>query len=159
MRRDRLDVAFTVFLLLVVAWAVYEARNWDLRARLFPWAIGIPVLILVLVQLTGAVRAALSSSDTLAGTTEIYGDTEPGVALRRTLMIVGWLIGFAVAIWAFGFAYGGTLGTLLYLRFSSREKWWVCLAMSAGTAAFFWIMTTFLHVPFPRGAVLEMMGF
>ena len=159
MRRDRLDVAFTVFLLAVMVWAVFEARNWDIRARLFPWAIGIPVLVLVVVQLVGAVRSARGATDSLSGTTEIYGEMEPALALRRTLVIVGWMVGFAAGIWALGFAYGGTIGTLLYLKISAREKWLPSLAMAAGTSAFFWIMATYLRVPFPRGAVLDMLGF
>jgi hypothetical protein len=40
-----------VVLLAVVGWMVWEAGKWDLRARLFPLAVGVPALGLALLQL------------------------------------------------------------------------------------------------------------
>jgi hypothetical protein len=46
-------------MVLLITWVLWEARDWPFRARLFPWAIGIPVLALALIQLGLAVRSAL----------------------------------------------------------------------------------------------------
>jgi hypothetical protein len=57
--QKKIDLLFTFLLVLFVAWVVWEARDWPFRARLFPWAIGIPVLVMAVIQLGLAVRAAL----------------------------------------------------------------------------------------------------
>ncbi|MGE5816673.1 MAG: hypothetical protein ACM37Z_01530, partial [Deltaproteobacteria bacterium] len=38
--------AFVIFFIVFV----YEAESWRLQARLYPWAIGIPMLILAIIQ-------------------------------------------------------------------------------------------------------------
>ena len=51
MSRTRNDVLISAFLVLLLVWVVWEARDWPFRTRLFPWSIGFPVLGLALVQL------------------------------------------------------------------------------------------------------------
>ena len=43
-------IAFTGVLLAGFAWGVWEAREWGFRASLFPWVIGIPGIVLALLN-------------------------------------------------------------------------------------------------------------
>ena len=153
MRRDYFDLGFTLLLLALIGWTTFEARQWDARARLFPWAAGIPVLVLLVIQLIRQIRTMVTSPDGAA--LFVDANVEPRVAAQRTLQIAGWILGFAAFIWAMGFSIGGTLATLVYLKTSSREKWPVSIAITVGVGAFFWLLSTQLHVPFPRGFIVD----
>ncbi len=59
MLRKRADLVFSVLVLVMVVWMVWDAQNWTLRARLFPWTIGIPAMGLALLQVGFAVKNAL----------------------------------------------------------------------------------------------------
>jgi hypothetical protein len=142
-------------LLALISWTTFEASKWDDRARLFPWAAGIPVLVLLVIQVIRQTRTMLVASDGQKATLGGYEDAH--VALDRTLRVGGWILGFAVLIWAIGFPAGGTLGTLLYLKAAARERWPISLAITAGTALFFWILITFLYTPFPRGFIVDLL--
>lgn len=160
MRRERVDLLFAVFLLAFVAWATFEARGWDLRARLFPWAVGLPVLALLIVYVAMAARSALRPAPVRAPSSSAEEeDVDPVAARNRGVAIVAWMVGFAIVIWALGFAIGGTLATLAYLKTAARERWPISLAITGGTGLFFWLMLTFLHVPFPRGFVIDQLPF
>jgi tripartite tricarboxylate transporter TctB family protein len=177
--RDRAEVVFTALLLVVIGLAVWTAQAWGIRARLFPWAIGIPLLVLLsalLVTLVARqVRAASAKSAGLAGqlaateapvvepSAEAGGGgptAEAGAearARRRGLVLVGWLLGFLAAIWLLGFPVGGTLGTLAYLKLAARERWPISLSLTAGTAVFFLLMVRGLNTPFPAGTLFELL--
>lgn len=156
MRRDYLDLGFTLVLLALISWTTYEASKWDARARLFPWAAGIPVLVLLVIQLIRQVPTVLASR--ADGAAAASGDPEEARRMfRRTLNVGAWILGFALMIWVIGFALGGTLATLLYLKVAAREKWPISLSITVGTAAFFWILTTYLYVPFPRGFIVDLL--
>lgn len=145
---------FTLAVLVVVAAAVFGARDWELKARLFPWVIGFPVLglaaLLLLLQVTGLAQPSRSLADL-----NLQSDLEPAVARRRGLAIVSWLLGFAAAVWLLGFPLGGPLATLAYLKGAARERWPLSLALTAGTAAVFWLMANVLYIPFPQGLLLD----
>ena len=47
----RPQAIFSFLLLIFFIVFVYHAQDWRLQARLYPWAIGIPMIILALIQL------------------------------------------------------------------------------------------------------------
>jgi hypothetical protein len=152
-KRDHLDLGFTLLLLALISWTTWEARGWDARSRLFPWAAGIPVLVLLVVQLAKQVRVVAAAPTSSGSRDEHSADSER--ASRRTLQIVGWILGFAAMIWAVGFAIGGTLSSLIYLKTAARERWPISLAITVGIGMFFWLLINHLHVPFPRGFIID----
>lgn len=151
---------FTVLVLVVVGAAVWDARQWEIKARLFPWSIGIPIVGLTAILLVTQIVRLVKARRTDQPHAGVSGMTEAqfAVARRRAISIVGWLLGFLAAIWVLGFPVGGTLGTLGYLRWSARESWRMTLAISAGTAVFFMLMDKGLHTPFPPGTLFEILS-
>jgi hypothetical protein len=152
-RRDYLDLGFTLVLLAVISWTTWEARGWDARSKLFPWAAGIPLLVLLSLQLVKQVRVVAAGA--VPAGTRGAESAESDPKRRRTLQIVGWILGFAAMIWAVGFAIGGTLASLLYLKTAARERWPISLAITVGIGIFFWLLINRLYVPFPRGFLLD----
>jgi Tripartite tricarboxylate transporter TctB family len=160
--RDMQQIAFTAVILIVVSAAVWQAEQWAIKARLFPWVIGIPVIAMLLALLVQQIIRVVRSAPVRAevGVVEQFenvASAEAAAARRRGFTIVGWLLGFLGAIWLIGFPAGGTLATLGYLKLAAREKWPISLAISAGTALFFFLMINFLNTPFPRGEFFEML--
>lgn len=151
------SVFFTLVIVVVLAAALWESRGFGFRAGLFPWAIGIPVLalamLLLVLQLAG--KEQRPESNLVESDSSIPAD----VVTRRTVGILGWIIGYLAAIWLLGFMLGGTLCTFLALKFGSRERWPVTLAITAGVAAFIYgVFERGLRVPFPPGQLFTWVG-
>ena len=144
------NTLFTLILVLALAAALWQSRDFGPRAGLFPWVIGFPVLALAALQLV----LELAGKEQRAAM--FVPEPGPGIPApelrRRTAAILGWIVGYPAVIWLLGFTLGGTLCTLLLLKLGSRERWPVSLAMTAGVAAFIYgVFGQALHVPFPPG--------
>lgn len=170
-----LSALFTLSLLVLVAWAVWQAWSWVPGKGLAPRAIGIPTALLlgaVLVQqLRGKASAGTQRQEaTPAGDQEqsILGAAlveEAGPALdspeerRQTAHTIVWIVGFALAIWLLGFQVGIPLLTLLYLKLAGREGWLltVILVVSlwASIALFF---DCTIHIYFIPGQLFVWLG-
>ncbi|HSF57051.1 MAG TPA: tripartite tricarboxylate transporter permease, partial [Candidatus Binatia bacterium] len=152
--------AFAFFMMAIMAYVVYEAKYgfgaWEPRAALFPWVIGLPVLLLAVY---------IFVQDTLRSTRKVKVDeyrfytepeVDPAVARQRTLVIMGWIVGFFLAIWAFGFVAASAIATLAYLKLGAGERWPITLAISAACWLFFFgVFDYALQLPFPTGSVFE----
>jgi hypothetical protein len=172
-RRERLsrarnDVLISAFLVLLLVWVVWEARNWPFRTRLFPWSIGFPVLGLALVQFGIAFwkafhRQSDSEADEVRGEPGEIADSgaslDPKVLTRRTLSITAWTISFALGFWLFGFKVGGFLLSAAFLRFQARETWKMSILYGLGVYLFFFAgFEMALRFPLPPGIIAAALG-
>ena len=172
MPRTRNDILISAFLVLFSLWVVLEARGWPFRTRLFPWAIGFPVLALALLQLAYSLWSAIRHRS-IGEANSIHGKVdekaEVGVTLdatsvhRRTLTISVWTLAFALGFWLFGFNVGGPLLSLVFLRCQAYESWKMTVLYSLGVYLFFRLGFEFaLGVPLPPGVIatsLELQSF
>ncbi|ETW95529.1 MAG: hypothetical protein ETSY1_30260 [Candidatus Entotheonella factor] len=151
-RTNGWHVVFIALLVALIAWALWEAKTWGLRARLFPWVIGFPVLAMAVTQLGMDLAGAVFTRATEP--TEHPHDATP--VARRTTIITAWILGFFALIWLLGFPVAVPLCIWLYLTFGSREKWWLAALMTAlAWAAFYGLFEYTLHVPFPDGLIYQ----
>jgi len=158
----------SAFLVLLLAWVVWEARDWPFRTRLFPWSIGFPVLGLALVQFAiaswKAFRRRLDSE-----AHEVEGEpgekAESGAILdanlltQRTFSIAAWTIVFALGFWLFGFKVGGLLLSPAFLGFQARETW--KMSILYGLAVYLFFLVGFemaLGFPLPPGIIAASLG-
>jgi putative tricarboxylic transport membrane protein len=143
--------AFSLLIVVIFAWALWQSRDFGVRAGLFPWAVCIPGVLLGLGQLARDVtgRRESPAPDALGDVT----DTVPAeVAVRRTIEIGLWIVGFWIAIWLIGFSLATLAMTLLYLKVAARERWGITLALTAVCVAFVYgLFDKALGVPFPSG--------
>jgi putative tricarboxylic transport membrane protein len=148
---------FTLAIVLVVGTALWQSRTFGFRPGLFPWAVGIPLFVLAIAQLSVEVTRGV---DRPPGMLAAQGEAIPApIVARRTAVMFGWIFGYLVAIWLLGFTIGGVLCTFLSLKVGSRERWPISLAITAAMGAFvFGIFELTLHVPFPPGVLFDWIG-
>ena len=147
---------FTLSVVVLLALALWQSRNFGFRAGLFPWAIGIPTIILACAQLARDLygKKTKTSADISAS---VEHEVTPAEVKRRTISIILWTVGFFVAIWLLGFSYAVPLTMLAYLALSARERWTMVLSVSFFTWLFYWgLFEKMLNVPFPEGLLIRM---
>ena len=149
-----------VCLIFFVVFA-YLAKDWRLQARLYPWAIGIPMVILALIQvvldLKGVERKA--ESDGAPVDFQMTQTVDPVVAKQRTINIFSWIFGFLVGIWLLGFAITIPLFVFLYLKVQSKEPWLLSIILTAAAWFTFWgLFVWLLNLPFPEGLIFSWLG-
>ena len=149
--RLRARSLFTLFLIGLSAYAVISARNWPLGTRLFPWAIGIPVLVLSVIQLAIEIYQAMHPSKMRreeTGDLQVDLNISPREVARKAGNFFGWLLGFFFATWLFGFFVAVPLYGFLNLKFQAKEGWLLSLALTlAGFIFFVGLFDQILHLP------------
>ena len=144
-------ILFSGFLVLIIAWALWESRNFGYRAGLFPWVIGTPCLILAIVQL--AMDCLGKTRVSTVGVGEDAGaELPPAIVHSRTASILGWIFGYYVALWLLGFTLAVPILLFLHVKFGGREKWPITIILTLVSWAFFYgLFEWFLSIPFPEG--------
>jgi len=170
MRRSG-EVLFSLLIVVVAAWVVYQSAGWALRALglqpiasllpsgwgsrsgLFPLVVGLPVLIMAVAQLAIDVRGTRQTAGADGTAAEL--DLPPKVVRQRSAVILTTIVGFAVAIWLLGFIVAIPLVTFLFLKVASSESWTLSLALSAVAASVFYVLFVWwLNIPAPPGLLL-----
>jgi hypothetical protein len=154
--RRRSEVAFSLVIVMMAAYWIWEARSLPPRVQLVPYTIGFPVLAIALLQFVASLRALrqpltvdrpettsrppeggldFSSADAVAATATAElavadPEVDAAVAQRRGIQIFLWILGFWVAIMLLGFRVGAPLMTFLFLHIASREQLRVSLAFT-----------------------------
>jgi hypothetical protein len=148
---------FALIVIVVLAVALWQSRNFGFRAGLFPWVIGTPTLLLALGQLVRDLYGKKKKPASMPGEpTEAPIELEPAVVRRRTISIILWIIGFFVAIWLVGFSYAVPLTILLYLIFAG-ESWRITVAVTFFSWLFYWsLFEKMLNVPFTEGLLITL---
>jgi hypothetical protein len=134
---------FSFALATIAAYAVYTALKWPPKAALFPLTMGIPLLVLGLVQ-------------TLIDLRDPPPPEAGATTRRRTVLVFAWMGSFIALVLLIGFPIAVPLFVFSYLTLESREGW----ALSAGLAAAAWgffhlVFERLLHFPFEAGLLLQ----
>jgi putative tricarboxylic transport membrane protein len=157
--RPQAIFSFAIVIFFIVF--VYQAQEWKMQARLYPWAVGVPMLILALIQLIldwkGVER---KQRDDAAPVDFQFAQTvDPVLARKRTLNIFGWFFGFFAGIWLLGFTITIPLMVFGYLKIQSGEQWRLSLTLTAIAWFFFWsLFVRLLTLPFPDGLIFTLIN-
>lgn len=147
------SMLFTLCVVIVAACAVYSAKGWPLGTGLFPRFVGIPVLVLALVQLILEAYRSLRPAEakhTDTGDLQVDWTLGAGMVARRALGFFGWLLGLFFGAWLFGFFIAIPLFSFLYLKLQAKEGWLLCSVMTLGVFVFFvGLFDQILHVHWP----------
>ena len=133
-------------MLVIFAAMVAMASTYTAEARFLPLVIGVPGLVLCIIQFVNELR-------TKPGADEKTFTAEDRMA---ELKMFGWFAVFVFGIILFGFPYAAPIIVALYLHFSWGERWYVSL----GAAAFAWavlhgIFDYVLGLPLFEGLVYQ----
>ena len=113
---------FIIAVIVLLALALWQSRNFGYRAGLFPWVIGIPTLIFGVGSICqGALRQKEKEG---CGTGRIGRNPSRHRARARPAtnhLDPLWTVGFFVAIWLLGFSYAVPL-TILLVPKSRRQR-------------------------------------
>jgi len=143
---------FSFGMIVVFACALWPALSWSPRARIFPVAIFGPLLILTIANFINDLRRQPWTETINQAIAE--ADLDEATFRKRTRGILGWILGFFLAIWLLGFELGIPLATFIYLKVAARERWLTSLLVTAGSWAF--IVGLFgyvLEFAFPEAAL------
>lgn len=148
------SLLFTGGLIVIFAWSLWESKSFGFRAGLFPWAIGYPILALTLAQFILELMGK-GQGGGLEGEVDI--DLPKDVVRRRTVGILGWIVGFYLLIWFVGFSYAVPITTFFYLKLSGKENWRTTIIFTVATWAFFYgVFDYALNIPFPEGLLVSL---
>jgi hypothetical protein len=140
---------------------VYQAQEWRLQARLYPWAIGIPMVILAIVQVILDLKGvkAKESADATPMDYQFTKDVDPRTARKRAITMFAWLFGFFFAIWLLGFPIAIALMMFTYLKFQGGESWVLSVALTiVAWIVFYGLFVRLLNLPFPEGLLITRLG-
>ena len=155
--RERSALILALLVMAVSAYAAIGAIGWPLKTALFPLVISIPLFCLAAAEVAAIVLsgARLSPAKGLQPPTEA---SDPPAA-RRTLVTIGWILGFFAVILLLGFLVAVPIFVLLYLRLQGRESWVVSIAMTLAVSGLFYgLFDLMLHLPFSAGWLFSWFG-
>ncbi len=152
---------FSFLVLVFFGYLVWEAGEWRLQARLYPWAIGIPMVVLALLNVVNELwdLDTGKASDNAPADFQLTQTVEHHVAVRRTICILCWIVGFLAGIWLLGFSITVACMTFGYLKIQSKERWGMSLMLTAsGWLLYYVLFERTLLLPFPEGKLLLWFG-
>ena len=120
-------IIFTLIMLAILAGMVLVAAQYPPDSRFMPWVVGIPAIVLCLLQLGVDLRAARRSgrAQPQAG----VEDSDPPGTLRREAAMWGFFLGLVAGILLLGFLVAVPLFILLFLRIWARASWPLTLGL------------------------------
>jgi Tripartite tricarboxylate transporter TctB family len=147
-------------LIFFIVW-VYVAQEWRLQARLYPWAIGFPMVIFAVIQVILDLRG-FKPKETPDGAPvdfQFTKDIDPALAKKRAIIMFSWFFGFLLGIWLVGFPISIVVMMFTYLKIQSRESWVTSIGLTAIAFVFFWMLfVKLLTLPFPEGRIFAWLG-
>jgi uncharacterized membrane protein len=147
-------------LIFFIVW-VYYAQEWRLQARLYPWAIGFPMVILAVIQVVLDLRG-VKSKETSDGTPmdfQFTKEIDPALAKKRAIVMFTWFFGFLLGVWLLGFPISIVTMMFSYLKIQSKESWVTSISLTAVAISVFWMLfVKLLTLPFPDGRIFVWLG-
>jgi hypothetical protein len=144
------SLVFTFFVAVIAAGMVYTSRDWPLGTGMFPRSVGVPVLVMSLIQL---IMDAYRTMKTTGGQERETGDLQVDWTMStaevaaRGLEFAGWLLGMFFGILLLGFFITVPAFTLLYLKYQAKEGWTLTLWLTAIMLVFFvGVFDQILHI-------------
>jgi hypothetical protein len=137
------SVLFTLFVLLVVAAALYESRSFPYLGAIFPMAATIPAVFMAIAQLVLELRAA---------------NAAPGIETwPKTKLSLGYflsLVLFLCLILLLGFGIATALFTFVFLYGWVRTGWLYALIYTGSVVGVALLMSQLLALYWPQGILL-----
>ncbi len=157
----RVSDLFTVFIIVVLATAVYIASGWTLRASIIILVLGSLGVVLATMQLLLDIfmRRPADQPANLKYELPQIQQQDPRKALLGSLEIWAWLIGLLAAIALIGLQIALPLFVFTYSRFYGAS-WLISIVLTALITGFiFGIYNEVMHVYWPRSVLGEYLGY
>jgi hypothetical protein len=147
---------FPAIIAVLAAWGLTETAAWPIKTALYPRVIGIPLLVLAVAETVLSLRGKEAAGGGEAMDVSFSDEVPAGVARRRTVSIVAWMVGFYLAISLIGFPRAIPLFICAYLRGQAKEAWSISLLLPAvAWLGFYLLFVRLLHLPFGEGLLWQ----
>ncbi len=135
---------------------LWVGTDWPLEARLFPWLVAIPALVLSLVEFGRDLTTASGKARGQILDFQFAEGIDPAVARPRMLNIISWILSILAAVWLVGVEITMTGMTFAYLKFQGGERWGITLILTLIAWLFVRLLfIEFMSLPFPEGIIIE----
>jgi len=124
-------------------------------------AIGIPMIILALIQVILDLKGIESKADDSAAPVDFQmtRTVAPDVAFKRTVNIFTWFFGFFFGCWLVGFTITIPVIVFSYMYFHGKEKLWLAATLTVVAFIFYYsLFVRLLNLPFPDGMIQTWLG-
>ena len=144
-------VMFAIFVIMVViAW------DYPPQSRFLPLVIGIPGIVLTLVQLWVDVRRDVRGRPSPTSRTKASGSHQGTSQLRRELVLFAYFVGLVAGVLLFGFWVTVPVFLVVFLRLHERENWKFVIALTgASWLAIYIIFDQLLGIVLHTGFLTE----
>jgi len=143
---------FNIAVVLVLLAVVIMSLGYNPQARLMPLLIGIPILILAVIQTIIDFREAASEKKKMLTEEEIK---EAKRRFAKEINVSLWVVGLFLSVYLFGFLITTFAYTFLTLKVRSRFPWKQSLGVALGAWAFlYFVLYKLLEVDLYDGIVV-----
>ncbi|MBO6773415.1 MULTISPECIES: tripartite tricarboxylate transporter permease [unclassified Thalassospira] len=159
----RLTDIFTMGLICVLVWMVFEATTYTDMAALGPLIVGWFSLGCLVLSLTNQIFRRPARGDSLAigqsssrkevhlDLVEDYNGLPVGKIILRAGVFFGWMIAFMISMAIIGLIPTVLLFVVVYMRAENREPWKLVLPLAIGATVFVYVVfDLFLAIPWPE---------
>jgi putative tricarboxylic transport membrane protein len=153
-----LGVIFTGFLVAIFAYGAYEAREFPLLARIFPYWIALVTGVLAVIQLGVEIRKyILQIDDAQTDFVDLAPDRSlpPRLVFQRALGYLLWFVGLYAAIWVFGFIIAMTVFLAAFLRYEAELGWVKILQLALAGLISLVTLSWSLSLHWPDGLITQ----
>ena len=145
-------LVMSLVMLLIFSAMVAVATQYPAQARFMPLVVGIPGIVLCVVQVMLEVAARRRAP----AAASVDADTDAAGARRREWVLWGSFLGLIASLILFGFFVTVPLFLLAFLRGYAKESWRFSVALSAAGSTVLALVFHFgLGVVLPPGFLLE----
>ncbi len=152
---------FAVFMVMLMGYMLWEASEWNFKARIVPTIVGSMAIFFATFSLLHNIFARRieneeRASGKLSGESvhmDLESDTghlDTKVILTRAAMFFGWLVGFMASMATIGLIPTVPLFVILFMRFEGKEPWRLIIPQAVFLTAFIYVMfDQMLTIPWP----------
>lgn len=145
---------FLGLLLLLFAWAAFEANGFSGQARLYPFVVSVAALVIGILEF-GLFGWSQRGQDS----TQSAGETLSH-RFRKALPYLSWLLGLYAAIYVIGMVLSSGLFAFLFLLREGKMRWYYSLLSGLLVIGFLLIMQDVMSLKWPKSLIdpLDMIG-
>ncbi len=132
-----------------------------MQARLYPFVIGIPMIILAIIQVIMDMKGIEHKPEDNVTPMDFQATKtiEPALAFKRTITMFSWFLGFFFGCWFVGFSITIPVMVFSFMYFHGKEKFLLSATLTGIAYVFFWMLfVRLLNLPFPDGQVQTWLG-
>lgn len=140
-------------LMVISVGVIMTALKWPFKTALFPVVIGIPVFFMAMAEFfLNLLGKGESGEKTSTIDFKLSESVDEALAVRRTISIFLWILGFFFLILLVGFLIAVPIFFVLFLKLKGEEGWKISIGLAAmAWLCFFGLFVWLLHISFMEG--------